>query len=260
MSAESDRRYRPSPVRAELAVRRRHTAQRRTAQWERSTGLLPWAGAIILFLALGASWYLLPVGSWLGAFRGWIVGLGFEGILLFAALYIVGAVVLAPEALLTIAAGFAYGFWGLPIVLVAATIGASLAFLIARYLARDSVRRLLVRRRNIAAIDQAVADDGWKIVACLRLSPLIPFNLQNYVLGLTAIPFRHYVAATFAGIIPGTALYTYLGMLGNAAGNGGPAKWAFFGAGLLLTVIVIVMVARKAKAKLQQTKIVSELR
>jgi uncharacterized membrane protein YdjX (TVP38/TMEM64 family) len=255
MSAEPDRRYRPSAVRAELAVRTRGTEQR-----ERSAGLLPWAGAIILFLALGTSWYLLPVGSWLGAFRGWIVGLGFEGILLFGALYIVGAVVLAPEALLTIAAGFAYGFWGLPIVLVAATIGASLAFLIARYLARDSVRRLLVRRRNIAAIDQAVADDGWKIVACLRLSPLIPFTLQNYVLGLTAIPFRHYVAATFAGIIPGTALYTYLGVLGNAAGNGGPAKWAFFGAGLLLTVLVILMVARKAKAKLLQTKIVSELR
>src|SRR5437764_3453787 len=169
MSAEPDRRYRPSPVRAELSVRRSRTAQR-----ERSTSLLPWAGAVILLLVLGASWYLLPLGSWLGAFRGWIVGLGFEGVLIFAALYIVGAVVLAPEALLTIAAGFAFGFWGLPIVLVAATIGASLAFLIARHVARDSVRRLLERRRNIAAIDQAVGDDGWQIVAGLRLSPLIP--------------------------------------------------------------------------------------
>ena len=208
------------------------------------------AGALLAILALG--WYLLPVGLWLGDLREWIVGLGLRGVAIFVAIYIVGAVVLAPEALLTIVAGFAYGFWGLPIVVVAATIGASLAFLIARYLARDRVQLLLARRRNLAAIDRAVAEDGWKIVALLRLSPAIPFNLQNYLFGVTAVPFTHFVLATFAGIIPGTALYTYVGVLGNAAGEVGPVKWALFAAGLAATVVVAVLIARKARARLAE--------
>lgn len=216
------------------------------------TGLLAWIGAGALLIAAGIGWYLLPVNDWLGALRDWIIGLGFEGVVIFAAIYVVGAVVLAPEALLTIAAGFAWGLWGLPIVLIAATIGASLAFLVARYAARDKVRQLFESRRKIAAIDKAVAEDGWKIVALLRLSPLIPFNLQNYLFGVTAIPFPHFVAATFTGIIPGTALYTYLGALGNAAGDGGPAKWAFFGVGLLATIVVVILVSRKARAKLRE--------
>ncbi len=157
--------------------------------------------------------------------------------------------------MLTIAAGFAWGLWGLPIVLVAATIGASLAFLITRYAARERIRRLLETRRNLAAIDKAVAEAGWKTVALLRLSPLIPFNLQNYLFGVTAIPFPHFVAATFVGIIPGTALYTYLGALGNAVGDGSPVKWAFFGAGLLATLIVVILVSRKARAKLREARV-----
>ncbi len=137
-------------------------------------------------------------------------------------------------------------------MVVAATAGAAAAFLIARHLARDKVRRLLETRRNIAAIDQAIAEDGWKIVALLRLSPLIPFNLQNYLFGVTAIPFRHFVAATFVGIIPGAALYIYLGALGKAAGGAGPARWAAFGAGLSATIAVVILVTRKARAKLRE--------
>ena len=71
-------------------------------------------------------------------------------------------------------------------------------------------------------------------------------------IGVTAIPFRHFVAATFFGIIPGAALYTYLGVLGNLAGDGGPAEWALFGAGLMATIAVVILVARKARAKLRE--------
>jgi uncharacterized membrane protein YdjX (TVP38/TMEM64 family) len=169
----------------------------RMAQRESRTGsLLAWIGAGGLLIAVGVGWYVLPVSDWLGALRDWIVGLRFAGIVTFAAIYVVGAVVLAPEEVLTIAAGFAWGLWGFPIVLLAATIGASLAFLIARYAAREKIRRLLEHQRNLAAIDKAVAEEGWKIVALLRLSPVIPFNLQNYLFGVTAIPFPHFVAAT----------------------------------------------------------------
>src|SRR5260370_405018 len=89
-------------------------------------------------------------------------------------------------------------------------------------------RRLLLW---LGAGSKAVAEDGWKIVGLLRLSPLVPFNLQNYLFGATGIPFAHFVAATFFGIIPGTALYTYFGVLGAAAGKAGPVKWVFFAVG-----------------------------
>jgi uncharacterized membrane protein YdjX (TVP38/TMEM64 family) len=209
----------------------------------------------LLLASIVAVWSTLPVREWLDALRGWIVGLGLRGVVVFAVIYILGAVVLAPEALLTILAGFAYGFWGLPIVLVAATIGAGAAFLIARYLARDRVRAAMAQRRDLAAIDRAVAEEGWKIVGLLRLSPLVPFNLQNYLFGATGIPFLHFVAATFFGIIPGTALYTYLGVLGGAAGQTGPVKWALFGLGLVATVAVAVLIARTAKRKLREAGI-----
>jgi uncharacterized membrane protein YdjX (TVP38/TMEM64 family) len=203
-------------------------------------------------LAIGVGWYLLPVGIWLGALRGRIVDLGWFGVTVFAAVYIGAVVLLAPGSLLTIAAGFAFGFWGLPIALAAATAGASLAFLVARYLARDSVRRTIASRRNIAAIDRAIAAEGWKIVLLLRLSPLVPFNLQNYLFGLTAVPFGSYVAATFVGIAPATSVFVAVGALGEAALDPGSGKWALLGGGLLATVAAIVLVTRKAHALLRE--------
>jgi uncharacterized membrane protein YdjX (TVP38/TMEM64 family) len=129
-------------------------------------------------------------------------------------------------------------------------IAASLAFLAARFLGRHRVRAILAKSRKFAAIDKAVSEEGGKIVILLRLSPLVPFNVQNYLFGVTAIPFPQYVAATFVGIIPGTALFVYLGALGNT--SGGPRTWVFFGMGLLATALVVVLVTRKAKAKLAE--------
>ncbi|HEX2152029.1 MAG TPA: TVP38/TMEM64 family protein [Stellaceae bacterium] len=215
--------------------------------------ILGWIGAGALLVAIGLGWYLLPLGDWALALRAWIVELGLLGIVLYVAIYAVATVLLAPGALLTIAGGFAYGFWGLPVVLAAATIGASLAFLVARHVARDRVRRVLETRRDIAAIDRAIAAGGWKIVLLFRLSPLIPFNLQNYLFGVTSVPFRHYLAATVIGIAPATTLFVYVGALGGTALDGGPAVWALFGAGLLATAAAVILVTRKARALLRET-------
>ena len=216
-----------------------------------------WLGIAVLLLVVATvsgGWLLLPVTSWLDAFEHRISELGVAGVALFALIYLLATVSLAPEWPLTIIAGLLYGIWGFPLAVVVATVAASLAFLVARHLARERVRALFERRRRFAAIDTAVAEEGWKIVALLRLSPLVPFNLQNYLFGVTAIPFWHFVAATFAGIIPGAAFYVYLGVLGRAAGNGsgsgGLFKWALFGTGLLATAIVVVLVARRAATKL----------
>ena len=210
-----------------------------------------------MLLAIGLFWYLLPVGFWLGAVRERVVDLGWLGAAAFAVAYIGAVVLLAPGALLTIAAGFAYGFWGLPIALIAATAGASLAFLVARHLARDSVRRAIEGRRNIAAIDRAIAAEGWKIVLLLRLSPLVPFNLQNYLFGITAVPFGPYVAATLVGIAPATAVFVTIGALGGASLDPGSGRWALLGGGLLATAAAIVLVSRKARALLREAGVAS---
>jgi uncharacterized membrane protein YdjX (TVP38/TMEM64 family) len=212
-----------------------------------------WIGAGALLVAIALGWYLLPLGDWALVLRAWIVDLGLLGIVLYVAIYAVATVLLAPGALLTIAGGFAYGFWGLPIVLVAATIGASLAFLVARHVARDRVRRTLQTRRDIAAIDRAIAAEGWKIVLLFRLSPLIPFNLQNYLFGVTSVPFLHYLAATAVGIAPATALFVYVGALGGAALDSGPTVWALLSVGLLATAAAVILVTRKARALLRET-------
>ena len=209
------------------------------------------AGLVLAVAAIAAAWYLLPIADWLADLREWMLDLGWLGVLIFVAVYILGAIVMAPEAVLTVIAGFAYGFWGLPVVLAAATLGAAVAFLIARYLARERVRRFIAGRRQLAAIDRAIAEEGWKIVGLLRLSPLVPFNLQNYVFGVTAIPFRHFVAATLIGIIPVTAMYIYVGALGNAVSDGAPVNWTFFVAVLVATAIVAILITAKARASLR---------
>ena len=93
-----------------------------------------------------------------------------------------------------------------------------LAFLAARYLLRDKIRSLLIRRPKYRKLDRAVADDGWQVVVLMRLSPIVPFNLQNYALGVTAIPFLQYLTATLIGIAPGIAIYVYFGIFGKGWG------------------------------------------
>ena len=216
----------------------------------------PWLWAGLGFgLAAGVAASLAcPVGDWVASFQHWILGLGPWGVVVFAMLFVATTLVLAPDWPLSIAAGFVYGFWALPIVLVAATGAATLSFLAARYVLRDRVRAWLIERPRLLAIDRAVGEEGWKIVALLRLSPAVPFNLQNYLFGATAVPLSHYVAATGIGIVPGSLVYVYLGVLGRAARHGGGAslEWLLAGIGLLATLAAAILVARKAKAKLDE--------
>lgn len=222
----------------------------------RSRASWAWIGLALLVVAFVAAWLLLPVRDWVFVFERWIAGLGVWGVALFALVYVLATITLAPEWPLTILAGLIYGAWGFPITLVTATLAATAAFLIARHFARRRVRALIERRRIFAAIDAAIAEDGWKIVALLRLNPAVPFNLQNYLFGVTAISTRDFVAATFAGIVPGTALYIYLGALGKAAAGGGDAlKWLLFGVGLLAMAGAAVLVARKSAARLRRAGI-----
>lgn len=221
---------------------------------------LPWkwiiAGAAVI--AVAVAWYFLPLKEWAGSFEQWIQGLGVWGGVVFAGAYVLATVLLVPAWPLTVVGGLAYGVAiGFPLVLVSATVGATLAFLVSRYLLREQVENKAGERDLFKAVDRAVSDKGWRVVGLLRLSPVVPFNLQNYLYGVTGIKFWHYVAATFVGMIPGTLMYVYLGAAGMAAvgsagesGGGGALKWTFFGAGLVATIIVAVLVTRKARAEL----------
>jgi len=225
----------------------------------RVSGQLVWKGVAALAAvgALVAAWWLLPLAAWIDTFRLWVAEQGIWGHVIFAMVYAVATVALAPGALLTLAAGVAFGLQGFPTVVIGATIGAALAFLVGRYFARGWVERQIEKSRIFQAIDKAVEEDGWKIVGLMRLSPLVPFNLQNYFFGVTKVGFWPYVITTFFGIMPGALLYVWIGSLGATAGmsSGGEAslyKNIAYGVGLAATALVTIIVSRKARQKLKQ--------
>ena len=187
-----------------------------------------------------------------------IRSLGALAPVLFIIIYIAGAILFVPGAILTIGGGALFGVvWGSIYVSIGATIGATAAFVIGRYLARGWVRGRLAGNPRFAAIDDSVGREGWKIVALTRLSPVFPFNLLNYAFGLTGVSLRDYVIATWAGILPGTVLYVYIGALGGTLARPGaahrpPAQWALDIVGLLATLAVALYAGRIAARALRE--------
>lgn len=209
--------------------------------------------ALMASLLIVGAWLLFPLNLRLQQVQSWIDGFGFWGPALFILFYILAVVLLVPGSVLALSAGLAYGLWGLPLALTGATTGAGLSFLIARYLAREQVRSLARRRVVLQAVERAVSEGGWKIVGLTRLSPMVPFNLQNYFFGVTTIPFRHYLAATFFGIIPGTSVNVFLAAAGYAVGAdmvAHPLKLALFGAGLAISALVFWYILRRVRIAL----------
>jgi len=152
--------------------------------------------------------------------QNWIEQSGNAAPLLFMALYIVGTVFFFPGAILTLLGGALFGpVLGTLYNLTAATIGAMLSFLVARYLASDWVEKKTGGR--LKQLMNGVENEGWRFVAFTRLVPLFPFNLLNYGLGLTKIKFSHYSIASYIFMLPGAIAYTYLGYIGKEAATGG---------------------------------------
>jgi uncharacterized membrane protein YdjX (TVP38/TMEM64 family) len=199
---------------------------------------------------------LLPLASWTKQLEGWISGLGGAGYLVFYAIYVVAALLFVPGAALTIAAGFLFGVLrGTAIVSLAATTAAGLAFLIARHAARHAVEARARKDPRFTAIDKAIGERGWKIVALLRLSPAVPFSLSNYFYGLTAIRFWPYLLTSWLAMLPATVLYVYLGAAGKAAARGGgrtALENVYLGLGLAATVAVTVYLTKVARKALRK--------
>src|SRR5437867_10314444 len=186
----------------------------------------------------------------------WIGKLGPWGPVIFVGLYVVATVLFVPGSVLTLGAGAVFGVaLGSVCVSIGATLGATAAFLVGRYLARDAIARKIEKHEKFATIDRAVADEGWKIVFLTRLSPVFPFTLLNYAFGLTRVKLSHYVLASWLGMIPGTVMYVYLGSLvnvGTAHRQRTTGEWVLYGVGLLATIAVTIFVTRVARKALQK--------
>ena len=140
------------------------------------------------------------------AIDAWLSGLGW-GPVIFLTLYAFGTVAFLPGSLLTLAGGALFGsVWGALLNLLGATIGASIAFLVARYIAGNWVQRKAAGR--LKRLIGGVETEGWRFVAFVRLVPLFPFNLTNYAFGLTRIRFLPYVVTSFICMAPGAVAYT----------------------------------------------------
>lgn len=190
----------------------------------------------------------------------WIKDLGFAGMLAFAALYVVACVLLLPGSILTLGAGAIYGVvQGSILVSIASTLGATAAFLVGRYLARDWIAQKIERNEKFKAVDDAVAREGWKIVGLTRLSPVFPFNFLNYAYGVTQVSLRDYFFASWIGMMPATIVYVYFGSLAGSVatlGEDGREKsiieWVLFGVGLAAAFAVTYYVTKVARNALNK--------
>jgi uncharacterized membrane protein YdjX (TVP38/TMEM64 family) len=218
---------------------------------------------IVIVIGLFLAAKLLPVEQWLRSFNDWVAQMGVVGIFIFIAVYAVATVLLAPGAILTIGAGFAFGLWkGFLAVSAGSTLGAALAFLVARFIAREKIEAMAKGSEKFRRIDNAIGEQGAKLVFLLRLSPVIPFNLSNYFYGLTGVRFWPYVLASWIGMMPGTFLYVYIGAAGRAAVSaaaGGEAMkhtwqyWTFMGIGFAATIVVTIWVTKIARDALKKS-------
>ncbi len=218
-----------------------------------------WFAVGLVLIALSVAASFLPLAQWITTITGWVETLGPFGVVVFALIYAVATVLFVPGSLLTIAAGLIFGVaLGTLAAWSGAVLGASLAFLVGRYLARSKIEEMTKSNENFLAIDEAIGKRGWKIVGLLRLSPLIPFNLSNYFYGITKVGFWPYVLASAGGMFPGTLLYVYLGAAGRIGLSGGKRQlsaleYGFFGVGLLVTIGVTIWVSRIARRALKES-------
>ncbi len=198
--------------------------------------------------------------QWLRSALEWIENLGAVGAFAFIGIYVLATVAFLPGSILTLGAGILFGVvQGSLYVFIGATVGATAAFLVGRYLARGWVAAKIAGNAKFAALDEAVGREGFKIVLLTRLSPVFPFNLLNYTLGITKVALKDYVLACI-GMIPGTIMYVYIGSLAGDLATLGAAdqptdarvQWVIRIVGFIATVAVTLYVTRVARKALSE--------
>ncbi len=214
---------------------------------------------VLTLAALAVAVFTLPVKDWLTKGLEWTEGLGFWGPLVIVVVYIIATVCFVPGTILTLGAGFLFGIVkGTIAISIGSTLGAAAAFLVGRTVARGWVSRKIAGNEKFFAIDNAVGNEGFKIVLLTRLSPVFPFNVLNYLYSLTSVSFWRFFFASWIGMFPGTVMYVYFGAgmksltevaTGEVESNA--AQRVFFWIGLAVTIAVTVFVTRLARKALK---------
>ena len=216
--------------------------------------LVRWCLAILALVAMVMAIKYFPIREMSATAQRVIQDAGPWAPIIFVLAYVVACIFLIPGSFLTLTGGAAFGFVkGVIYVSIGATLGATAAFLISRYLARDWVSKKMEGRARFKAIDHAVAEEGWKIVLLTRLSPVMPFFILNYLLGVTQVRLKDYIWPSWVGMLPGVMLYVFLGHLahvGTGQESVSKLRWAFYGVGLIATIVVTVFLTRIARKAL----------
>jgi uncharacterized membrane protein YdjX (TVP38/TMEM64 family) len=223
---------------------------------KKTAGRSKWilVAALAVGVALTAIIALLPVREWTGNLEDRIETMDLAaGLLAFGAIYVVATLLLVPGWIFPLAAGAIFGLvWGTAIAVAATAASSTAAFLMARYLLRGPAERLAKRHKLFKAFEQAVDKEGWRIVALLRLSPLLSFGMKSYFFGLTCVELGSYLVGTLAGMAPGLLLKVWLGAAGrDVMTRGGPLQWTMLAAGVIATIAVSVIVTRVTRARLR---------
>jgi pyruvate/2-oxoglutarate dehydrogenase complex dihydrolipoamide dehydrogenase (E3) component/uncharacterized membrane protein YdjX (TVP38/TMEM64 family) len=244
----TDNTVRRQPAAPPNGNRKPEPGPAKTGGWWRPVLLLVLIVAILILARV------FGLGEKLGALRDWLHGLGPLGPVVFTFIYIIAVVAALPGSALSIAAGALFGsVVGVILVSIGATIGASLAFLISRYFARESMVNWLGKNEKFQRLDRLTEEQGAIIVALTRLVPIFPFNLLNYGFGLTRVPFWTYVFWSWLCMLPGIVLYVVGADAVAKALAQGKIPWYLVGA-FLAVLIFLVIVVRFAKGKLSTSE------
>lgn len=205
----------------------------------------------VVAVAVGLS--ALPVQSWLLTLGERLQSFGVFGLIGFVAIYVIGSMVLIPASALSFAAGFLYGPFGIVLSWAAMLVVAAISFPLARHLVAPSIGRLMNERPRIRIVADVIDDEGWRMVLLIRVSGFIPFGLQNYVLGVTKVPFAPYLTASSFGFLPSILVYAGSGAFGSAALTGagtGPLRLVLLALATLAGATLAILTGVKVRSRL----------
>jgi uncharacterized membrane protein YdjX (TVP38/TMEM64 family) len=211
--------------------------------------------AIGFVVVLATALSLLPVQDWLLLAGGGLQSFGLLGVVLFGAIYVCGAMLLVPASALSLASGLLYGPFGIVLSWAAMMVVAAISFPLARHSLKMPVRHFVEKRPRARTIADVIDEEGWRMVLLVRVSGFIPFGLQNYVLGVTNIPFGPFLFASSLGFLPSILVYAGAGAFGSAALNGAghrPLHFALLALAILAGLALVGTTARKVHSRLRQ--------
>jgi uncharacterized membrane protein YdjX (TVP38/TMEM64 family) len=183
-----------------------------------------------------------------------VQGYGVTGVVLFTTMYVASILLFVPASTFSLAAGLLYGAWGIPLAWFAMMMAALIAFPLARGVLAGRVEELLADRPRLRVVADAINEEGWRMVLLVRVSGIVPFGLQNYLLGVTHIRFIPYLLATTVGVLPSILLYAGIGAFGQASIDGsefGFLKLAVLALSVIAALVLVVITARRIRLKLQ---------